>query len=192
MFGGVVGMATISWFCAFARFGTANSAAANTNDVVRGDVLVARRGHLEGRGKIGPELEAVHPAVGVASRHFLVHDAAGGRHPLDVARAEAAAIAETVAVLDGAGEDVRDRLDAAMRMPWESREVVVRTFIPEIVEQQEGIELRGVAKAEGATQLDAGALARWLGIHDSFDRSDGHDSTFTRKTPGVKPVRRRG
>jgi hypothetical protein len=39
MFGGVVGMATISWFCAFARFGTANSAAANTNDVVRGDFM---------------------------------------------------------------------------------------------------------------------------------------------------------
>ena len=40
-----------------------------------------------------------------------------GGHPLDVAGAEAAAIAEAVAVLDGTREHVGDRLDAAMRMP---------------------------------------------------------------------------
>ena len=59
-------------------------------------------------------------------RHLLVQDAAAGRHPLHVAGAEAAAVAEAVAVLDGPGEHVGDRLDAAVRMPREPGEIVVR------------------------------------------------------------------
>ena len=122
------------------------------------DVLVARRGHLQRRRQIGPELEAVHAALRVALRHFLMHDAAAGGHPLHVAGAERAAVAETVAVLDRAGEDVGDGLDAAMRMPREAGEIIGRTVVAEIVEQQERIGLGGVAEAEGAAQLDAGAF----------------------------------
>ena len=84
------------------------------------DVLVARRRHLQRRGQVGPELEAVHAALRVALRHFLMHDAAARGHPLHVAGAERAAVAEAVAVLDGAGEHVGDGLDAAVRMPGEA------------------------------------------------------------------------
>src|SRR2546426_4162850 len=37
-------------------------------DRARPDVLVAGRGHLEGRREVGPQLEAVHPALGIALR----------------------------------------------------------------------------------------------------------------------------
>ena len=68
----------------------------------------------------------MHAPVRVALGHLLVEDAAAGGHPLHVAGAEVAAVAEAVAVRDRAGEDVGDRLDAAMRMPREPGEVVVR------------------------------------------------------------------
>ena len=100
----------------------------------------------------------MHAALRIALRHFLVHDAAARGHPLHVAGAERAAIAEAVAVIDGAGEHIGDGLDAAMRMPRKAGEVVGRAVVAEIVEQQERIELGGFAEAEGAAQLDAGAF----------------------------------
>ena len=71
-----------------------------------------------------------------------MEDAAAGRHPLHVAGAEAAAIAEAVAVFDRAGQHVGDRLDAAMRMPREPGEIFVRMVVAEVVEQQKRIEFR--------------------------------------------------
>src|SRR5437870_5830078 len=53
-------------------------------DVLPQDVLVARIGHLERPGKIGPELESVHPAALVAARHLLVENPRARRHTLDV------------------------------------------------------------------------------------------------------------
>ena len=53
-------------------------------------------------------------------------------------------------------------------------EVVVRAVVAEIVEQQERIELGGVAEAEGAAQLDAGAFHGGLGLDDALHGSDGH------------------
>ena len=58
----------------------------------RRHVLVARRRHLQRRRQVGPQLEAVHAALRIALRHLLVDDAAAGRHPLHVARAERAAL----------------------------------------------------------------------------------------------------
>ena len=101
----------------------------------------------------------MHPAVRVAVRHFLMEDAAAGGHPLHVAGAEIAAIAQAVAVLDGPGQHVGDRFDAAMRMPREPGEIVLRVLVAEIVEQQKRIELRRVAEAERTLQLDARAFA---------------------------------
>ncbi len=53
-------------------------------------------------------------------------------------------------------------------------QIVVGAVVAEIVEQQERIELAGVAEAEGAAQLDAGAFHGGLGLDDAFDGSDGH------------------
>src|SRR4030095_16436548 len=66
------------------------------------DVLISRRGHLERGGQVGPELKAVHATMRIALRHFLMHDAAPGRHPLHIARTERATVAQAVAVLHGA------------------------------------------------------------------------------------------
>ena len=76
----------------------------------------------------------MHAPAGVAPRHLLVEDPAAGGHPLNVSCTEIAAVAQTVAVLDVTGEDVRDRLDAAMRVPREAGEVVVGIVVSEVVE----------------------------------------------------------
>ena len=137
-------------------------------------VLVARGGHLQRRGQVGPELEAVHAALLVAVRHLLVQDAAARGHPLHVAGAQRAAVAQAVAVVDRAGEHVGDGLDAAVRVPGEARLVVGRPVVAEVVEQQERVVLAGVAEAEGAAQADAGAFHGRAGLDDALHRSDGH------------------
>src|SRR4029077_6999463 len=139
------------------------------------DVLVARCRHFQRRRQVGPELEAVHAALRIALRHFLVQDAAAGGHPLHVARAEIAAIAQAVAVLDIAGKNVGDGLDAAMRGPGKAGAIILRPFVAEIVEQQERIGGFGFAEAEGAAQLDAGALDRGLRRDDLLHGPDRHD-----------------
>ena len=104
----------------------------------------------------------MHAALGVALRHFLMQDAAAGGHPLHVAGAEIAAIAEAVAVLDGTGQHISNGLDAAMRMPRKPGAVIFRPVVAEIVQQQERIEFARVAEAEGAIELDARAFDGWL------------------------------
>ncbi len=90
----------------------------------------------------------MHAPCGIALGHLLVNDAAAGGHPLHVAGGDGAAVAHAVAVLDGAGQHVGDGLDAAMRMPGKAGEVILGNVVAEIVEEQEGIEVGGVAEAE--------------------------------------------
>ncbi len=86
--------------------------------------------------------------------------------------AEVAAVAEAVAVLDGAGQHVGDRLDAAMRMPRESGQIILGTVVAEVVEQQERIELFGLAESERALQFHAGAFERRLRLNNLFHWSE--------------------
>ena len=79
-----------------------------------------------------------------------------------------------VAVRDLTGEDISDGLDAAVRMPGEAGEIIRRILVTEIVEQQERIELVGLAEAEGALELDAGALDGGLGFKDLFHGTKRH------------------
>src|SRR5438874_7078797 len=101
-----------------------------------------------------------------------MNDAAPSRHPLDVARAERAAVAEAVAVLDGSGEHVGDRLDPAVRMPRKALEEIGWTIVAEVIEQQEWIELGRVAEAEATMELDARAFHGRGGLNDLPDGSD--------------------
>src|SRR4249919_3549485 len=103
-----------------------------------------------------------------------MHDPAAGRHPLHIAGTQRTAIAETVTVLDGSRQNIRYGFDAAVWMPRETSEVVRRPVIAEIIEQEEGVGVRGLAKSKGATQPHAGSLNRRFGLHDAFDRTDGH------------------
>src|SRR5581483_12455976 len=123
-----------------------------------------------------PQLKAVHAALRVALRHFLMQNTAARRHPLHVASLQLAAIAEAVAMVDAAGEHIGDGLDAAMRMPGKTGAVIIGPIIAEIVEQQERIVVAGFAEAERAPQFYAGALDRGLRRDDAFDGPNGHGS----------------
>src|SRR5262245_274765 len=147
----------------------------------RPDVLESRLRHIHRRGQIRPELQAVHPAVGVALRHLLVQDAAARGHPLHVARSQTALVAETVAVINGAREDVCDRLDAAMRMPRKPGEVVAGSVVPEVVEQQERIEVARVAETKRALQPDARAFYGGPCLTHFSNRSNRHGEIHPRR-----------
>src|SRR5262249_24829842 len=122
-------------------------------------------------------------AMRVALRHLLMHDAAPGRHPLHVSGAKRAAIAKAVAVVDGTGEHIGDRLDAAVRMPGETGEIVLGLLITEIVEEQERIEFARIAEAEGSPEPNAGAFRGRLGLSDTLRRTNRHfDSSLSRGT----------
>src|SRR5262249_40994985 len=108
-------------------------------------------------------------------RHLLMHDPASGGHPLHIARTERAAISQAVAMFHGAGEHVGDGLNAAVRVPRKPREIIGWPIVAKIIEQQKRIGLRRIAEAEGAPQLDAGALDGGLRLYNAFDGADGHE-----------------
>src|SRR4051812_4786580 len=103
-----------------------------------------------------------------------MENAASGRHPLNVAGSHLAFVAETVTVFDRSGENVRDGLDAAMRMPRESGEVVFRPLVAEIVEQEKWIELFRLAETKGALKLYAGTFERGLSLKNFFNGTERH------------------
>ena len=82
-------------------------------------------------------------------------------------------------MLDRAREDIGDCLDSTVGMPRKTGDVIERMVVAEIVEQQERIEIRRLAEAERAMQLDACAFQRGLGLNDAFNRTDGHESPLT-------------
>jgi cyclase len=116
----------------------------------------------------------MHASLLVALRHFLMDDAAARGHPLDVARAERAAIAEAVTVFDRAGQDVCDCFNAAVWMPRESSQILLGIVVAKVIEEQKWIKLLRVSETEGALQLDTRSLERGLGTEDAFDGTDGH------------------
>jgi glutamate synthase (NADPH/NADH) large chain len=83
-------------------------------------------------------------------------------------------MASEVGVLDIPGEDVGDRLNAAVRMPRKAVLVVRRCVPAEIVEQQERIGLGRLAEAEPAMEVHTGPFHSGLGGDDAFDRTNGH------------------
>ena len=118
-------------------------------------------------------------------------DAAAGSHPLDVAGGDGAVVAHAVAVLDGPGENVGDGLDAAVRMPGKPGEVVFGHVVAEIVEQEKGVELRGVAEAERAAEMHAGAFDGGLGLDQALDGANRHVGTSAAEAAIILPLRRK-
>src|SRR6185312_6143225 len=96
----------------------------------------------------------MHTPLRIALGHFLMHDTATSRHPLDVTRGERTAVAQTVAVINRATKNVGDGLDAAMRVPGKACKVVARPVVAKIVQQKEWIGLSGIAKAKRTTQVN--------------------------------------
>ena len=79
----------------------------------------------------------MHLANRITLRHFLVDNALACCHPLYVASADGAMIAQAVGVLDGAGQNVGDGLDATVRVPGKAGQIILWNVIAEIVQQQE-------------------------------------------------------
>src|SRR5215469_2616380 len=102
-------------------------------------------------------------------------DAAAGGHPLHVTGGDGSVVTHAVAVLDGAGEDVRDRLDTAMRGPGECGEVVFGDVVAEVVQEKERIEFVRAAESEGTTQMNSGAFQSGLGFNQAFYGTNRHD-----------------
>src|ERR1700752_3853633 len=100
----------------------------------------------------------MHSSARVTLGHLLMHDAAPGGHPLYVAGAKLAPVAQAVAVFDRPRQDVGDGLDAPVRMPRKAGEIVAWALVAEIVQQQERVELAGGAESERAVELHPGAF----------------------------------
>jgi hypothetical protein len=82
-------------------------------------------------------------------------------------------------VLDCTREDVGDGLNAAVRVPGKSLDVIGGIVVAEVVEEQEWIELRGLAEAEGAFELTPAPSSVGLVWMISFTgRSDISNSFF--------------
>ncbi len=60
------------------------------------------------------------------------------------------------------GQNIGDRFDPPMRVPWKAFQVILGPFISEIVKQQKRVQRLGIVKPEGAGQFDTGALKRRL------------------------------
>jgi hypothetical protein len=71
----------------------------------------------------------MHSARRIPLRHLLVNDATASGHPLDISRGDNPAIAHAVAMLDGSSQNVSDGFNAAMRVPWETGEIVLGNVI---------------------------------------------------------------
>src|SRR5947209_6631973 len=95
-----------------------------------------------------------------------MEDAAACGHPLHITGGHLALVPQAIAVFHRAGEHICDGLDASVRVPWKSGEVVFRIVVAEIIQKQEWIEILGFAEAECALQLDASAFQRGFGLND--------------------------
>jgi hypothetical protein len=109
-------------------------------------------------------VDAAALALDATRGHLGVDHAGAGGHPLHVAGAEAAAVADGVLVLELALEDVADGLEAAVRMVGRadrlSGGVVDRAHL---VEHQEGVDEAEAGGRERAADDEAGALALAVG-----------------------------
>ena len=77
-------------------------------------------------------------------------------------------------MFDRPGQHVRDRFDAAVRVPGETCAIALRIVISEVVQKQKRVHLVGVAEAKGAAEMNARSLSRRLGLDDASHWSDGH------------------
>ena len=110
----------------------------------------------------------------VRAGHLRVHQTRAGGHPLDIARVQAAVVAEGIAVLHLAVEKVGDGLKAAVRVVREAGRLAgLELERAHFVEQQEGIEVIEVARGEGSVDADSGALCSFDGGNHVEDPAGG-------------------
>src|SRR3546814_73331 len=117
---------------------------------------------------------------------FLVENAAGGGHPLDVAGTDDPAVARRILMLDLAVIDDGDRLEPAMRMLADAAPLGCRREImrPRIVEQQEGADVP-IQRVIGKERADRETIAHPMAAFVAVAAEDRlvHRSSPDRATP---------
>src|SRR5687768_16543794 len=103
-----------------------------------------------------------------------MHDALAGGHPLNVPGGERSPVSQAVAMVDRSRQHIGDRFNSAMGMSRKSGPIILRTFVAEIVEEEERVEVSGIAETEGAVELYPGAFHGRLGFNDAIDGSYRH------------------
>src|SRR3569623_856996 len=162
------------------------------------DLLIARRHLLVPRRQVDPDLETVDPATLVADpigRFFAVDHTRARGHPLDVARAERAAMARGVLVLAFALEEVRDGLESAMRVIGRADglagRVIDRTHL---VDQQEWVDVIDARDRERSAHHEPTAFDVTFSGDQMFD-SATHDAPSSlraaRSSTSLERARRR-
>jgi hypothetical protein len=117
-------------------------------DLVSGEALIAGGRHLVLGRQIDPELDHLQgPALAgeVGAVIFVVDQARGRRHPLDVPRANGAAATRRIPMRDAARIDQGHRLESPVRMLADAPALARRREIHRagIVHQQEGRHFGG-------------------------------------------------
>src|SRR6476660_612745 len=72
-----------------------------------------------------------------------------------------------------------------MRMPRESREVVLRVVVAKVIEEQKRIVVFRVAESERSAELNACAFHRRTGLNDASYCTDGHGSSLPGSDPSL-------
>jgi hypothetical protein len=99
---------------------------------------------------------------------------------LHVAGSDGATIPHAIAVLHGSGENVGNGFNTSMGMPREAGQIVLGNIIAEVVEQEEGVKILGVAKSECAAQMHASTLDGRLGLNEPLYGSNRHAASSIR------------
>jgi hypothetical protein len=97
-----------------------------------------------------------------------MQNAATGGHLLHVACSHLALVTQAITVFDRACEYIGYRLDATVRVPGKSCDIVGRVVVAEIVQQKKRIEILGLAETEGALESDSRAFDGRLRLNDLF------------------------
>ena len=98
----------------------------------------------------------MHAASLVAFGHLMVDNPASGGHPLDIAGADRPVVS---GVCSGRLEDISNGFDPAMRVPRETRQVILRNVIRKIVGETGQTAIRDPTR--GARLAFDGRLA-WI------------------------------
>ena len=100
-----------------------------------------------------------------------MHDPASGSHPLDIAGADAAGVAEGVLMIDLAADHVGNGLDSPVGMHGKAFDVILRIVRPKMIEKQKRVEVIQARGRDAALKPDTGTLHNCLRLDDVYNFS---------------------
>src|SRR5262245_55812922 len=122
------------------------------------------------RWQIDPQLKPG-DALGAHLRHFLMHDAAPGSHPLNVTGTDTSGVAECVFVVHRARQNIGHGFHAAVGMQGKSGFVVTSIRGSKVVQQQKWIEVVECLRSDASLKSHPRPFDDSLGLDDLLDAS---------------------